>query len=100
MLEVELLSVEGDQGLPCGVHSQLQAHHRTQQSPSTGGTSVKTGLRTENTEGKGIRGGNDGAEKGGMKRRIMINNKGNATVRGEGGVPWQGRHITKGTEVC
>lgn len=40
LLEGELPSVEGGQGLPCGVHSQLQmalqqGHHRTQQSPST-----------------------------------------------------------------
>lgn len=34
----------------------------------TGGTSVKTYLRPENTDGGSIRGGNEGAEKGGMNK--------------------------------
>lgn len=34
------------------------------------------------------------------EQKIMINNKENITVRGEGGAPWQATEGTEGTEVC
>lgn len=69
LLEGELPSVEGGQGLPAPDGSAAGPSQDTAEPfNQTGGTSVKTYLRPENTDGGSIRGGNEGAEKGGMNK--------------------------------